>query len=426
MEIDPEANQNWSMDMDTEEYEKNAEVHEQNIKSGKYQITTKYNTVKYEATRIGGLIDVNMRKRPFLARNWDNPTQVLNSSYQGFFCGTVDGVRLSMQNIVEKFDDLFDVIQYHKNMALARAKGKALFYDRAGLPEGKKVKDVLHSILNDGFIDWNSASAGNYGQRGLSALDAIKEVDLGLSASFEYFLRAEENCIYNISQITGINENRQGDITASSTVTNANTAIQASRTITEPIFFGMNGFVSRVMQSIVDTSAISWAFYKTEKGEQILGTDKFRYLQVTKKLGHKNYGVHIEDGGKYMEMKQIMNNAMNISLNAKELRPIDYYRVNMAETLAEAKSTLENSWAEMQDKIKQAQEADRQAQQQIAQMQQQNMKQMALEEREDNQAAKINEIGTKGKVQIDVDNNKMKGKLIENQAKDENKILMSE
>ncbi len=419
---DPLANSYYRMDMDGAEWEKNGTYKGRKL-SGDEKVETKYKVVRYEATRIGGMIDVNMRKKMFTARNWDDPTKILNSTYWGYVCGTVDGVRLSLYQIAENFDNLFDIIQYHKNMALARAKGKALFYDRAGLPEGKTTRQVMHEILNDGFIDWNSA-AGNYAQRGLSALDAIKEVDLGLSASFEYFLKAEENVLSNISQITGINENRQGDITASSTVTNANTAIQNSRTITEPIFFGMNGFVSRVMQSIVDTSAISWAYYKTEKGEQILGTDKFRYLQVTKRTGQKNYGVHVQDGGKYMEMKQVMNNAMNISLNAKELRPIDYFKVNMAETMADAKNILMSSWDDLQKNVAKMQAEDNRVKQEISQAQQQNLKQMATENREDVQRSQKEDIVLKGDTTIKVNREKSKDKLIEQSHKQEGEILL--
>jgi hypothetical protein len=412
--------------MDAYYYEDNKDAVDKDVASGKYKVVTKYRTVKYEATRIGGIIDVNMRKRPFQARSMDNPSGVLNRTYHGFLCGTVDGVRISLQQIIENFDNLYDIVMYQINRDIARAKGKALFYDRAGLPEGKSMKDVMYQVLNDGYIDWNSAASGNYSMKNLEMVNAIREVDLGLSQSFEYLTKIKQQIVNDLNQITGINENRQGDIAASSTATNANSAIQASRTITEPIFFGFNGFVSKVMQTVVDSSAVSWAFYKTEKGDQILGTEKHKYLRVTKELGFRDYGVHIEDGGKYAEIKQMMNRAMEISLNAKEIRPIDYYKVNMAETLAQAKSVLENSWEEMQKAIQKSNEANNQLQAQIAEAKLKQQIELAREDREDRQLADENLIIKQGEVDIVVNREKAKDKMAENQQKADNEFIMRE
>lgn len=424
MEADPTST-DYTIEMDGESYEQNKDIHDANVKAGKYRVETKYKQVVYEATRIGGCIDVNMRVKPFQKRSVDDPSYILDTSYHGFICGTTDGVKISVQQMIENFDNMYDIVKYQQSKALTRAKGQATFFDVAGLPAGKKVKDILYDIENDGFAVFNSAASGNFSGRNLDLFNAVKEVDMGLSKTFEMLAGMENNIINSLNQITGINENREGQIAASSTATNANSAIQASRTITEPLFAGMNGFVEVVMQSVVDSSAISWAFYKIEKGDQILGTGKHKFLQVTKELGFKGYGVHVQDGGKYMEMKQMMKEAMNISLNAKELRPIDYYKVSMAETMAEAKATLETSWAKMKEVEQQMAEQNNQAN---AQMQQQQLQQQL--EISANQLAAMEKntqdnIKLTGQVQMLVDDNKAKNSMFENHQKAENDIVLN-
>ena len=424
MSVDP-TTQNYKVSLDVISYEQNKAIHDKNVLDGKYTIETKFKQVVYEATRIGGCIDVNMRLKPFQKRSVDDPAYILDTSYHGFICGTTDGVRISIQQMIENFDNLYDIVMYQINKDLARAKGKVMTIDRAGLPMGRKMKDILYQITNDALFDYDSSASGNMAERNLDAANMIKEFDFGLSASFMYLVDMKNNIVNDLNQITGINENREGQVQASATVTNTNSAIQASRTITEPLFFGMNGFVKIVMQSIVDSSAISWAFYKTEKGEQILGSGKFKFLQVTKELGYRTYGVRIEDGSRYAEIRQRMNGLLEFSLNAKEIRPMDALKFQLAETTAQMKTTLENSWIEMQKVIQDSNEANNQAQQQMQAAKLQQDLQIHNEEREDIQQNQADIVRLQGEVQMLVDNNKAGNKMTENQHNAENDIIMN-
>lgn len=424
MSVDP-TTQNYKVSLDVISYEQNKAIHDKNVLDGKYTIETKFKQVVYEATRIGGCIDVNMRLKPFQKRSVDDPAYILDTSYHGFICGTTDGVRISIQQMIENFDNLYDIVMYQINKDLARAKGKVMTIDRAGLPMGRKMKDILYQITNDALFDYDSSASGNMSERNLDAANMIKEFDFGLSASFMYLVDMKNNIVNDLNQITGINENREGQVQASATVTNTNSAIQASRTITEPLFFGMNGFVKIVMQSIVDSSAISWAFYKTEKGEQILGSGKFKFLQVTKELGYRTYGVRIEDGSRYAEIRQRMNGLLEFSLNAKEIRPMDALKFQLAETTAQMKTTLENSWIEMQKVIQESNEVNNQSQQQMQAAKLQQDLQIHNEEREDIQQNQADIVRLQGEVQMLVDNNKAGNKMTENQHNAENDIIIN-
>lgn len=409
--------------LDPIKYEQNKDMHDANVAKGLYQIVTKYKEDEYEATRIGGLIDVNIRRTFFQKRSVDKPAHILSSSYYGYIHGLSNGVTVSLQQIIENFDNMFDICMYQILKELARAKGKVLTYDRAGLPVKRSLKDVMYQAFNDQFLDYDSSAAGNVSGRTLDPTNMFKELDLGLSQSFPFLLNMKQDIINTLSQITGINEGREGNTPASSTATNAQTDIANSRTITEALFFGMSGFVSRVMKGVVDSSAISWAFYKLEKGEQILGAGKFKYLQLTKDIGYRDYGVYVEDGGRYMEIRQDIKRMMEFSLNAKEIRPMDALNVLLADTVAQMKAKLNNSWIEMQKVIQQQNEANNQAQAQQQQQQLQTQIQIAQENREDLEAAEKELAVLKGQVQIEVDNNKAKNDMFHTSVKAENDIL---
>ena len=166
-------------------------------------------------------------------------------------------------------------------------------YDLAALPKNKTVETIMREAVDDGFITFNSMAAGNIGNRNLDLQHMFQQFDLGFSDSFPQLIALQNNILQTLDKITGINENREGQIAASSTVTNAQGAIQASRTITEPLFYQMQLFVEKAMTCIVEATKVSWAFYKTEQGEQILGTERYNFMKVTKELGYRDYGVLI-------------------------------------------------------------------------------------------------------------------------------------
>jgi len=406
-----------------EKYESNREYHDKKVESGEYEIITKYKEDEYEATRIGGCVDVNMRRTYFQKRSVDKPAHIMSSSYYGYIHGRVNGITVSLQEIIENFDNMFDICMYQILKELARAKGKVFTYDRAGQPINKTVKEVMYNIHNDQFYEYDSSAAGNTSQRNLDPQNMFKELDLGLSQSFQFLLAMKQDIINTLSQITGINEGREGNTAASSTATNAQNDIANSRIITESLFYGMNGFVTRVMKGIVDSSAISWAFYKLEKGEHILGASKLKYLQLTKDIGYRDYGVHVEDGGHYMEIKQDIKRMMEFSLNAKDIRPMDALNVLLSTTVAEMKNKLENSWVEMQKVIQQQNEANNQAQAQMNEANLQTQIQIANENREDIQNSAKEEIVLKGQVQMQVDNNKANNDMHLTSLQTENDII---
>ncbi len=422
LELDP-TEENYIIELNPEKYEENIELHKKNVAKGLYKIETKWKQDLYEATRIGGLINVNMRRKPFQKRSVDNPAYILDSSYHGFIFGTTDGVRISLQKEIENFDNMFDICMYQILKELSRAKGKVLTYDRAGLDAGQKLSEVIYRVENDQFLDYNSAGAGNFSGRNLDPASMFKELDLGLSQSFPFLLQMKQDIINNLNQITGINESREGNIAASATATNAQSAIANSRTITEPMFFGMNEFVQLLMKSIVEYSKISFAFYKIEKGDQILGSAKHKFLQVTKEIGYQDYGVHIEDGSRYMEIKQRMNQLAEFSLNAKEIRPMDVLKLQLAETTSQMESVLTQSWADMQKIIQESQERNNQMQQQMNEANNQTQLQIAQENREDGQQNEKDNIILDGQVKMEIDNNQARNKMYENQAKDQNNFL---
>jgi hypothetical protein len=427
--ISPKLPSQLEFDSESTEITTEIPAHIYEARRGEFKIETKWEEDLWEATRIGGIpeLDVNMRRKPFQFRRNDAPAYILDSSYIGCLFNTVNGTRVPLQQYIENLDQQFDIVMYQILKDLNRAKGKVLAYDMAAAPKGMTSKQIVYNAINDGFLVINTAGASNFSGRNLDLKQLIQQEDIGLSDSFPYLLQMKQDILNNLDRLTGINEFREGASPASSTVTNAQQAVQNSRTITEPIFFLMQEFQQKALQRIVEATKVSYAYYKTQMGEQILGTEKYGFMKgfmkVTPELGDRDYGVHIEDGGKYTELRQIMSGLMEYGLNSKEISMYDALKFYMAPTFVEAERAFENALERTQQIAQQQQQAEQDNQQQMQAFQLQHEQEMIQQNVQNTANLKSQEIEEKKNAQMQIDDNKAKNKVIEQHQKANNDLL---
>jgi hypothetical protein len=412
-------------EIDAKTYEDNKEWHDIQVQKGKYEIEVRYAEDLWEATRIGGMekLDVNMRRSYFIMRSVDEPGKVLSSSYTGFLCGTVDGKRISLMNEMENWSNIFDIVMYQILKDINKHKGTILGFNTAALGAKNTVKKINYDIVNDGFVTYDTSASGNFHGRDVSLNNILQTHDLGLSSSFGALVQFKNDILVMMDRMTGINNDREGQISASATATNTNSAIQASRTMTEPFFYGVYMYINKTLTKIVESTKITWAFYKLEKGEQILGVSKFKFLKVTQELGFKDYGVHLEDSGKYAEVKQFMRDQLNASLNAKEIRPEDALAFVWSDIASEQKAILKEGWAKVKELEAQGQQANNQNAMAMQERQLATQIEIANADREDKQAHDLEKIVLQGDTDIRVNQNKMSDQLIVNQNKFDNENI---
>ncbi len=112
LEID-DSTPYYRIQMSAKEYEENKESYDKMVEKGKLLgIETEWAEDIREAVRIAGVIDLDLGRKKFQPRRVDTPNKVIDMSYTGYLFNTVDGMRISLQQIVENFDAAFDVVMY--------------------------------------------------------------------------------------------------------------------------------------------------------------------------------------------------------------------------------------------------------------------------------------------------------------------------
>jgi hypothetical protein len=346
-------------------YNKNYSQIQSDVNKGKYTIETKYKKIIWEATRIGADMYVNMREKPNIIGSLDNPFNTMYS-YTGMLLNTRDGIRISILESLENISRIYNIIMFQINRELAKAKGKVVTYDRAYLPKGKTMKDVMHKLTNDGIYDYDSSADGNMSGTSVEVQGSIREIDLGISSNMQVLLTLKVQLQDMADRLSGISNERQGEIAASQTSGNAQLAVQGSRNITEPLNYYFDRYVENILIRVAEYSKIT-VFTHPDKLGMIIGDDAVGFLKITKDISYDDYGYYLADNRKEEEIKNRIRGLMEFALNSKEMRVQDALGFELAETMTEAVACVKQGWKEVQTMNQQQQEAQQQAQAQQAQ-----------------------------------------------------------
>jgi hypothetical protein len=394
-------------------YEANKKEVDKNAKKNGQEVITEFTKELYEGCRIGHLIDVNCRVKPFTMKDEDTGDPMF--SYTGCLIKPVDGESISLQEVIENFSSLFNVVMYQINREIGKMKGKSLVIDKGLLPKGKTVKQLLYQITNDSFTDLSSAGLTNMAGKDMNIMNMIKEFDLGLSDSFPQLVALKNDILQLLDFMTGINNERTGDIQASSTSGNAMAAVEASRTITEGLFFYTHKYTENVLIKLAETAKVVWGIYNPDKLRTILGDSDFEYIEATADLADQKYGVYLTNGRRESELMQKIEKYAEFYANSKELQFVDLVDVTLAESLSEIKTIAVNGW----ERVQAVREAETNKQLMAQRDNVQSTNQANLEAVERNRKLQVEgdllKIAAKGQADLAVKTAEQKGDMILNQ-----------
>lgn len=359
-----------------EYYKENRGQIEKDVKKGKYKIRSYPFAYVWEASLIGRDIFKDMREKPNQIRDTSNPF-LCEYSYQALLFRTHDGVRISIFNTLDHISELYNITMLHIRRELNKAKGKGIAYDRAFLPEGKKIEDVISRMINDGVIDIDSSTDKAQFAGGAVLANMLKEFDLGLSNNFQQLIMLKQELERTTDTLTGISNSRQGQTPASMTATNAVNQISVSRTSTEYLFHMHHEFCKKVVKKFLKCQQISYGYFHQDEARTLLGDKAAMHFDKIKDIPLDEFDVQITDGRRENEIRQMMQQWFPQAINSGEMRVVDAMEASLAETIDEAVGIARRGWDLIKKNEAEQQQAANdskgQQMQQVQQMQKQNL-----------------------------------------------------
>ncbi|MFA5036928.1 MAG: hypothetical protein WC479_07105 [Candidatus Izemoplasmatales bacterium] len=354
-----------------EQYESQKESITNDIKKGKYQIEIKWKEDLYEQSRIGKTIYTKLKKvNDQIQRKEDGKYYTVTPDYCGMLYFTVDGIRISMQELGNDLQTIHNIIMFQINREVNKMKGSVIGYDRAYIPGGKNgnMRDLWFNVTEHGYLEYDSSEDGNKNDDKKSGLGAVQQLNVGESTVIQTLLALKADVEATADKITGITRDRGGAILASETVTNAQSNITASKSMTQDIFYLLNEFFENVLMRLCEKTKLNKEWLETE-GLTVLGSDAVQYIKATAEIADDEYIVELSDGRKENEIRDRLRQFFPVEINSGQLRAKDVARFELEENITEAIAVLDKAYveitnvAQMQNNNKLQQENDQLKQQ---------------------------------------------------------------
>lgn len=382
-----------------EYYNKNAAKIQKDVAAGKYEVEQFYRQIVWTASKI--MTDVYT-----VAKKVEDVIQIENENgkftaeydYCGFLFNTVNGYRISLQEIIYELEKVYDDIRFQINRELKKTRGSLLRYDEGFLPKGKKFIDIYHSINEDGVMRYNTAAEGNnYGVEGqnIAGMDSVK---VGDDQTLIALINNAMDIERVIDRLTGINENRQGLTKATTTATANVNNIEASRSMTYDLFYFMGIYIEMALMKLVEKSKLNVVYDGMDSRQFILDDAEIKHLVSTRNLRLYNYAVTISDGKKEKDIIAKVEQFFPQEINAGMLRTKDVIRFMSEGSFAGALKVLDDAHEDM----RKFQENQSRVAQEAKQAETEGKVKIATEDREDGQVhdKEMEVIRTEGKKEV--------------------------
>jgi len=350
----------------------------------------------WEATKIGGKILVNARRRDNQVRSVDNPGKTA-LSYVGCVKGNTSGSPASIVDLLDNVQMLYNIVVYQIELAMARSGGKAVVYDVSQLPTnvGMDIQQVLYHLKTDGIIPINSKDEGNQ----MSSFNQFQQIDFTLSQSVQQLINLKVMLEDMAGQISGVTRQREGAVEKYEYVGNVQRSVVQSSTITESWFYSHAEVKQRVLERLCNLMKVAWAGGK--KAGMILGDGAYKFLNVMPDVALQDFGVYVGDSGKDDAMKQVVQQLAQAALQAGSVDLLGVIKVLRSDTMTEAEKVLEQAMSEMQKQQEVAMQQQQQAQQAAAEAEQAKFQAEAQLKQMDNEAKiQVAKIGSDSRLQV--------------------------
>jgi len=359
-------------------------------------IQTKWVDDVWEATKIGGKILVKAQRRDNQVRSIDDPGKT-PLSYVGCIKNNTTGNPVSLVDLLDNIQMLYNIVVYQIELAMARSGGKAVVYDTSQLPTnlGMDIQTVLYHLKTDGIIPINSKDEGNQ----VSTFNQFQQIDFTLSQSVQQLINLKVMLEDMAGQVSGVTRQREGAVEQYEYVGNVQRSVIQSSTITESWFYSHGEVKQKVLEGLCNLMKIAWANGK--KAGMILGDGAYKFLNAMPSIALQDYGVYVGDSGKDDAMRQVVQQLAQTALQAGNIDLLNVIKILKADTMTEAEKILERGMDEMQKQQQATAQQQMQEQQALAEQKQAEFESEAQLKQIDNEAKlQVAKIGADSRIEV--------------------------
>ena len=329
------------------------------------ELTKQWVNEWWEGTKVGGDIYLKMRPKPAQFMRMDNPNAT-HCGIIGEIYNTNQETAVSLMDRMRPYQYLYNAIWDRLNKAIAKNMGRIMELDLAKVPNGWSVDKWMYFAVKNGIAVVDSFKegakgaatgtlAGNFNTSG-------RVIDVETGNYIQQHISLLEYIKGEMSEIAGVNPQRQGQVANRETVGGVERAVNQSSHITEWWFSKHEDVKLRVISAFIDVSKVAFKG-KSKKMQYLLDDQSIALFDMDgDDFAESDYGVLATNSSRKLQLEQqIQSLAHAFMQNGGSFATV--LDIWTADSMADMRHKIEQAEADIQTK---AQE-DSKRQQEMAQ-----------------------------------------------------------
>ncbi len=339
----------------------------------------------WEGTKIGSDIYVNMRPRIVQYNRLSNPSRC-HFGIVGSIYNLNDTRPYSLVDMMKTYNYYYDVIHDRLNKMIARNYGKIVRLDLAKVPKGWDVEKWLYYAQVNGIAVEDSFKEGDYGAATGKIAGALNTASSGVidaeyGNSIQFQINLLEFIKLEMSEVAGINKQREGQISNRETVGGVERATLQSSHITEWLFIKHDDVKKRVLECFLETAKIAMKG-RNKKFQYLLSDNSTKIMDIDgDEFAESDYGLVVDNSNGIQELNQKLDTLAQAALQNQLISFSTMMKLYSSSSLAEKQRMVEKDEQQIIERQQQAQQQQLQQQQEQLQAQMQQ-KYMEMEQKD--------------------------------------------
>lgn len=313
----------------------------------------------------------------------DNPNSQ-KLPYTGAVYSNTNSKPRSLVSILKPLQYMYIVLWYRLELAIARDKGKVITMDITQIPKSMGITPErwLHYLSSVGvnFVNPYEGNPSDPNGSRAAAFNQFGQADLTMGNVIAEYIQLMDKIEYLAGVISGITEQRQGQVSTHELVGNVERSVLQSSHITEPLFWVHSQCKRRALNMLLNTAKGAWEETGKKKLSYVFDTGERAFIDIDKRFYYEDMDVFVSDTSKDLEnlqsLKQLIQPAMQ---NGASL--LEAAEVLTTDNLNLLKQKLMDMQKRQEEIQQQQQEAEQQQALQLQQMQnEQREQELMLEE----------------------------------------------
>jgi hypothetical protein len=324
-----------------------------------------WTTEWHEGVRLAEDKYVRMRTRPIQFRTMDK----LGAGGSGYV-GTI--YPQSLLEVMKPYQYLYILIMEEVKRALSKFKGPRMELDVAKIPDNWKLEDWMYYAEEMGYIIVDSFKEGkkgvSQGKMAGSFNTTGREYNANMGDYINQLVLILQYVERQIGIISGVSDQRLGQIENRETVGGIERSVTQSSHITEKMFSIHDYTKIRALETLLDTAKFAWRNNKSKKAQYVLDDLSTEILNIDGELfSESEYGLFVSNSTDDTELMNSMKQLAHAMAQNDKMNMRDLMTILTAPSVQSMRRELEKSDDERrQSEQQQAEQQNAIAQEQIA------------------------------------------------------------